>query len=67
MKSITPQAGKKVLQYSKRAFGLFTSTLLLFTSFIILNQNAEAHPLICPPRALEQVTDETTGDSSRTF
>jgi len=65
MKSITPQAGKKVLQYSKRAFGLFTSTLLLFTSFIILNQNAEAQPLICPPRALEQVTDETTGDSSR--
>ena len=42
MKSITTQAAEKILQHSKKAFGLFTLTLLLFSSFLILNQNAEA-------------------------
>jgi len=32
------------LQTLKKAFSLFTLTLLLFTSFLILNQNAEAQP-----------------------
>ena len=64
MKSITTQAAKKVYQHSKKAFGLFTLTLLLFTSFLILNQNAEAQQLVCPSKLIEQITDETSGFSS---
>jgi len=62
MRFITPQAAKKVLQHSKKAFGLFALTLLLFSSFLILNQNAEAQ-LVCPMRAIDQITDETGVDS----
>ena len=64
MESITPQAAKKVFQHSKKAFCLFTLTLLLFSSFLIINQNAEAQlELSCPIRAIEQITDETAGFS----
>jgi hypothetical protein len=62
MKFINSHAGKKILQHSKRAFGLFTLTLLLFTSFIILNQNAEAQ-LVCPSDAIEQITEFMTGET----
>jgi len=44
MKSITTQAAEKVYAHSKKAFGIFTLALLLYTSFLILNQNAEAQP-----------------------
>jgi YVTN family beta-propeller protein len=44
MKSITTQAAEEVYSHSKKAFGIFTLALLLFTSFFILNQNAEAQP-----------------------
>jgi hypothetical protein len=64
MKSITTLVEKKVLRHSKRAFGFFTLTLLLFASFIILNQNAQAQ-LFCPSGAIEQITEFTAGDSSR--
>jgi len=64
MKYTNPSAGKKVFQHSKKAFGIFTLTLLLFTSFLILNQNAEAQQLVCPMRAIDQITDETSGNSS---
>ena len=63
MKSITPNALEKVFQHSKRAFDLFTLTLLLFSSFLILNQNTEAQQLVCPMRAIDQITNETAGDS----
>lgn len=63
MKSITTQAAEKVYQHSKKAFGIFTLTLLLFSSFLILNQNTEAQQLVCPIHAIKQITDETTGDS----
>ena len=63
MKSITPNALEKVFQHFQRAFDLFTLTLLLFTSFFILNQNVEAQQLVCPMRAIEQITDETSGIS----
>jgi len=42
MKSITPHAAKKVFQHSKKTIGLLILTLLLFTSFLFLNQYAEA-------------------------
>ncbi len=45
------------LQYSKKAFSLFTLTLLLFACFLFHNPNAEAQ-LICPPGSIEQITDE---------
>jgi len=32
------------LKHSKKAFSLFTLTLLLFSSFLLINQNAEAQP-----------------------
>jgi len=60
MKSITRQAAKKVYLHSKKAFGIFTLTLLLFTSFLIINQKAEAQ-LSCPMLAIEQITDDTGG------
>ena len=64
MKCINPYAAKKVYLHSKKAFGIFTLTLLLFSSFLIINQNAEAQlELSCPMRAIEQITDETAGDS----
>ena len=44
MKSITTQAAEEVYSHSKKAFGIFTLALLLFTSFLILNQNAAAQP-----------------------
>ena len=65
MKSITPNALEKVFQHFQRAFDLFTLTLLLFSSFLILNQNVEAQQLVCPMRAIEQITDETAGFSNR--
>ena len=65
MKSITPNALEKVFQHFQKAFDLFTLTLLLFTSFLILNQNVEAQQLVCPMRAIDQITDETAGDSFR--
>ncbi len=61
MKSITRQAAKKVFLHSKKAFGIFTLTLLLFTSFLIINQKAEAQDLFCPMRGIEQITDDTVG------
>ena len=64
MKCINPYAAKKVYLHSKKAFGIFTLTLLLFTSFLVLNQNAEAQlEFSCPMRAIEQITDEQAGDS----
>ncbi len=63
MKSITPNALEKVFQHSKKAFCLFTLTLLLFSSFLILSQNTEAQQLVCPMRAIDQITDETAGSS----
>jgi len=48
----------------KKLFGIFTLTLFFFSSFLIINQNAEAQlELSCPMRAIEQITDETAGDS----
>jgi len=62
MKSVPTQAGIKLFQHSKKAFGIFTLTLLLFTSFLIINQSAEAQlELSCPIRAIEQIKDETAG------
>jgi len=64
MESITTQGAGKVYLHSKKAFGIFTLTLLLFSSFLIINQNAEAQlELSCPMRAIEQITDETAGFS----
>jgi len=63
MKSITPNALEKVFQHFQRAFDLFTLTLLLFSSFLILNQNVEAQQLVCPMLGIQQITDETSGDS----
>ena len=65
MKSITPNTLEKVFQHFQRAFDLFTLTLFLFSSFLILNQNTEAQQLVCPMRAIEQITDETAGGSVR--
>jgi hypothetical protein len=65
MKSITTQAAEEVYLHSKRVFSLFILTLLLFSSFLILNQNAEAQ-LFCPMSAIDQITDETAGNSSQT-
>ena len=62
MKSITTQAAEEVYLHSKRVFSLFILTLLLFSSFLILNQNAEAQ-LFCPMSAIDQITDETAGNS----
>jgi Tol biopolymer transport system component len=62
MKSIAKQAVKKILQHSEKTVGLFTVTLLLLTSFFI-NQNAEAQQLVCPMRAIDQITDDPTEDS----
>ena len=63
MKSITTQAAEKVYLHSKKAFSLFILTLLLFSSFLILNRNAKAQQLVCPIRAIERITDETAGVS----
>ncbi len=57
---------KKVLLYSKKALGLLTLTLLLFSSSLILNHTAEAQQLACPSQFIEQITDETSGDSRET-
>jgi Tol biopolymer transport system component len=65
MKSITPNALEKVFQHFQKAFDLFTLTLLLFSSFLILSQNTEAQQLVCPMRAIDQITDETAGASVR--
>jgi len=65
MKSITPNALEKVFQHFQRAFDLFTLTLFLFSSFLFLNQNVEAQQLVCPMRAIDQITDETAGFSFR--
>ena len=43
---------------SKRALSLITLTLFLFTSFFILNQTAEAQQLVCPLRAIQQITNQ---------
>jgi Tol biopolymer transport system component len=64
MKSIAKQAVKKILQHSEKTVGLFIVTLLLLTSFFILNQSVEAQQLVCPMRAIQQITDETAGVSS---
>jgi len=65
VKSITPHTVKKVFEQSDKAFGLFALTLLFFSSFLILNQNAEAQ-LICPPGSIEQITDDPVEDSRST-
>ena len=51
------------LQYSKKAFGFFIIALLLVSSFLVINQNAEAQQLVCPMLGIQQITDETSGDS----
>ena len=64
MTSVILHSLKYASLYSKKAFALFTLTLLLFSSFLLLNQNAEAQlELSCPMRAIEQITDETAGNS----
>ena len=62
MKSITTQGAEKIYSYSKKAFGIFALTLLFFTSFLIINQNAEAQ-LSCPTAGIQQITNETAGFS----
>jgi len=62
MKFITRQAAKKLCSHSKKTFCLFTLTLLIFSSFLLLNQTAKAQP-VSPTCAIEQITDETNGDS----
>ncbi len=42
MEPITVWTVKKVFHHFKKAFGLFALTLLLFSSFFVFNQNAEA-------------------------
>jgi len=59
---ISLRAEHILYQHSKIAFGIFTLTLLLFLTILIPNQNAEAQ-LVCPERAIEQITDEPEGDS----
>ncbi|GJM15699.1 MAG: hypothetical protein DHS20C13_10260 [Thermodesulfobacteriota bacterium] len=66
MRPITSRVSKKVLLYSKKALGLLTLTLLLFSSSLILNHTAEAQQLVCPSQFIEQITDETSGDSRET-
>ena len=63
MTSVLSHSLKYASLYSKKAFGIFTLTLLLFTSFLLLNQNAEAQQLVCPMLGIQQITDETSGDS----
>ena len=63
MKPITTQFAKKVYLHSKKALGIFTLTLLLFTSFLILTQNSEAQRLVCPLGAIDQITDEPSEES----
>jgi len=63
MKSTNTQAAEKVYLHSKKAFGIFTLALLLFTSFLVINQNAEAQQLVCPMLGIQQITFETAGDS----
>ena len=48
----------------KKALGLFALTVLLFTSFLVLNQTAQAQQLVCPQRAIEQITDDPDNASS---
>jgi len=64
MKSITIEVAKKVFTHSKKAFSFFTLTLFLFSSFLILSQYAEAQ-LVCPMRAIQQITDEPSGGSDK--
>ena len=59
MKFITRRAAKKLCSHSKKAFDLLTLTLLIFSSFLLLNQTAKALPTC----AIEQITDETNGSS----
>jgi len=63
MKFKTRQTAKKLCSHSKKAFSNFTLTLLLLSSFLAFNQNAEAQQLVCPSNVIEQITDETAGDS----
>ena len=56
MASVLSQTLKDVLQYSKSAFGLFVLTAFIFSSFLLINQTAQAQ-LICPERAIIQITD----------
>ena len=62
MKHTNPSAGKKVFHHSKKAFTLFTLALLLFSSFLILNRDAEAQQLVCPTRFIEQATNDPGED-----
>ena len=63
MTSVLSHSLKYASLYSKKAFALFTLTLLLFSSFLLLNQNAEAQQLVCPMLGIQQITFETAGDS----
>ncbi|MGB2691368.1 MAG: hypothetical protein WBB48_00705 [Thermodesulfobacteriota bacterium] len=48
--------------YSKRLFGL---TLLLFSSLILLNENAGAQDIVCPSNEIQQITEFMTEASTR--
>ena len=61
MKPTTIHFVKRIFPYSKQAFRLFTLTLLLFTSFIVLNWNAYSQP-VCK---LEQITNDPVQDSDQ--
>ncbi len=63
MVTTNPAVVENVYWYSKKVFNIFTLTLLLLTSFFILNDNVEAQQLVCPERAIEQITDEASGDN----
>jgi len=63
MTSVLLHSLKYASLYSKTALGLFALTLFIFSLFLFVNQNAEAQQLVCPMLGIQQITDETSGDS----
>jgi len=57
IKSIVLQAVNKIFQHSKKTSGIFTLTLFLLSSFLILSQNVKAQEPVCSESIITQITD----------
>ncbi len=58
MKSIRIIEANEEYPHSKKVINLFILLLFLIASFLITTNSAMAQPLVCPERAIQQLTDD---------
>lgn len=52
------KSGMNIFHNSKKVFSLLALTVFVFSSFLVLGHDTRAQELVCPQRAIDQITDD---------